>query len=83
MHYTEIRKHDEGPSLFFSGRLGGRESCDYVFTAERLRSVSGLLPGTLKYSWYKYCKALRLIKALVFINEVTEGSIDQGFCFMS
>lgn len=46
-------------------------------------ALSGLLPGTLKYSWYKYCKALRLIKALVFINEVTEGSIDQAFCFMS
>lgn len=45
--------------------------------------MSRLLPGTLKYSWYKYCKALHLIKALVFINEVTEGSIDQAFCFMS
>lgn len=59
------------------------ESCDSVFSAERQRSMSGLLPGTLKYSWYKYCKAIRLIKALVFINEVTEGSIDQAFCFMS
>lgn len=47
------------------------------------KAASGLLPGTLKYSWYKYCKTLRLIKALVFINEVTEGSIDQAFCFMS
>lgn len=54
------------------------ESCDSVFSAERQRSMSGLLPGTLKYSWYKYCKAIRLIKALVFINEVTEGSIDQA-----
>lgn len=83
MLYIEIRKYDEGPKLFSSGRLGGKKSCDSVFSAERLRSVSGLLPGTLKYSWYKYCKALRLIKALVFINEVTEGSIDQAFCFMS
>lgn len=65
------------------GRLGGKESCDCVFIAEKLHSLSRLLPGTLKYSWYKYCKALRLIKALVFINEVTEGSIDQAFCFMS
>lgn len=47
------------------------------------KAASGLVLGTLKYSWYKYCKALRLIKALVFINEVTEGSIDQAFCFMS
>lgn len=55
----------------------------WLFTAKGLRCLSVLLPGTLKYSWYKYCKALRLIKALVFINEVTEGSIDQAFCFMS
>lgn len=73
----------KGLNSFSSGHLGGKESSDSVFTAERLHSVSGLLPGTLKYSWYKYCKALRLIKALVFINEVTEGSIDQAFCFMS
>lgn len=58
------------------------EICDFVLTTGRLRPFSGFLPGTLKYSWYKYCKALRLIKALVFINEVTEGSIDQAFHFI-
>lgn len=80
MFYAEIRKYDEG--LVSSGHLSGEENCARS-TAERLRSASRLLLGTLKYSWYKYCKALCLIKVLVFINEVTEGSIDQPFCFMS
>lgn len=51
-------------------------------TAWRLRSTSGLLLGALKYSWYKYCKAPYLIKVPCRFNEVTEGSIDQAFCFM-
>lgn len=34
-----------------------------------LCSVSGFLPGSLKYSCFKYCKTPHLIKALVFINE--------------
>lgn len=44
--------------------------------------MSGLLLGTLKYSWYKYCKAPYLIKVPALFNEVTEGSIDQAFCFI-
>lgn len=53
-----------------------------LLAAWRLGSTSGLLLGTLKYSWYKYCKALYLIKVPALFNEVTEGSIDQAFCFM-
>lgn len=59
-----------------------RKTPETALAAWRLRSTSGLLLGALKYSWYKYCKALFLIKVPGLFNEVTEGSIDQAFCFM-
>lgn len=58
------------------------EALTLSWQQDKWHSMSQFLLGTLKYLWYKYCKALRLIKALVFINEVTKGSIDQAFFFM-